>query len=109
VARETGGAVAAVLRLGGKVEHPDAVLKAMKDGQRADGGYGKDDSPASDLESTYRVMRSLHMLKRSPRTWAGCGRSSMPAATTTAATASSRASRRALRDVLYLQYPPLAR
>ena len=65
-ARETGGAVAAVLRLGGKIERPGAVLKAMKDGQRADGGYGKDDSPASDLESTYRVMRSLHMLKAKP-------------------------------------------
>ena len=33
-ARDTGGAVAAVLRLGGKVEHPEAVLKAMKAGQR---------------------------------------------------------------------------
>ena len=66
VARATGGLVAAVLRLGGKVEHTDAVLKAMKDGQRADGGYGQYDSPASDLESTYRVMRSLHMLKAKP-------------------------------------------
>ncbi len=66
VARETGGAVAAVLRLGGKVEHEDAVLKAMKDGQRADGGYGQYDSPASDLESTYRVMRAFHMLKATP-------------------------------------------
>ncbi len=65
-ARETGGAVAAVLRLGGKIEHPDAVLKAMKDGQRADGGFGKYDSPASDFESTYRVMRSFHMLKAKP-------------------------------------------
>ena len=65
-ARETGGAVAAVLRLGGKVEHADAVLHALKDGQRTDGGFGKADSPASDLESMYRVMRAFHMLKAAP-------------------------------------------
>ena len=38
----------------------------MKDGQRADGGFGKADSPSSDLETTYRVMRSFHMLKAAP-------------------------------------------
>ena len=65
-ARETGGAVAAVLRLGGKVENQDGALKAMKSGQRADGGFGKADSPASDLESTYRVLRAFHMLKAAP-------------------------------------------
>jgi hypothetical protein len=65
-ARDAGGAVAAVLRLGGKIEHADAVLKAMKSGQRADGGFGKEDSPASDLETCYRVMRSLHMLNAAP-------------------------------------------
>jgi hypothetical protein len=65
-ARDTGGAVAAVLRLGGKIEHPEAALKAMKSGQRADGGFAKDDSPVSDLETCYRVMRSLHMLKATP-------------------------------------------
>ena len=65
-ARDTGGAVAAVLRLGGKVDHPDAVIKAMKSGQRADGGFGTEDSPSSDLGTSYRVMRSLHMLKSEP-------------------------------------------
>ena len=38
----------------------------MKAGQRADGGFGKADSPASDLETTYRMMRSFHMLKAAP-------------------------------------------
>ncbi len=66
VARATGGAVAAVLRLGGKVEHPDAAIKAMRFGQRADGGFGEQDSPASDLGTSYRVMRSLHMLHSQP-------------------------------------------
>jgi prenyltransferase beta subunit len=65
-ARDTGGAVVVVLRLGGKVEKPEAVLKALKDGQRADGGFGKADTDKSDLESTYRIMRAFHMLKAPP-------------------------------------------
>jgi hypothetical protein len=66
MARDTGGAVAAVLRLGGKVEHKDKVLEALKAGQRDDGGYGKADVKGSDLETTYRVMRAFHMLKDRP-------------------------------------------
>ena len=65
-ARDTGGAVAAVLRLGGKIDHSDAAIKAMRSGQRADGGFGVDNSPASDLGTSYRVMRSFHMLKSQP-------------------------------------------
>jgi hypothetical protein len=66
LARDTGGAVAAVLRLGGKVEHRDKVLETLKAGQRDDGGYGKADAKGSDLETTYRVMRAFHMLKDRP-------------------------------------------
>jgi hypothetical protein len=65
-ARDTGGAVAAVLRLGGKVEQPENVVQALKAGQRPDGGYGKADARGSDLETTYRVARALHMLKEKP-------------------------------------------
>jgi hypothetical protein len=65
-ARDTGGAVVAVLRLGGKVEHRDKVLEALKAGQRDDGGYGKADAKGSDLETTYRVLRAFHMLKDRP-------------------------------------------
>jgi prenyltransferase beta subunit len=65
-ARETGGATVAVLRLGGKVEHPDVVLKALNAGQRPDGGFGKADAKESDLESTYRVLRAYHMMKAKP-------------------------------------------
>jgi hypothetical protein len=65
-ARATGGAVAAVLRLGGKVEHPDNVIRALKEGQRPDGGFGKGGTDRSDLETSYRVTRSLHMLKVIP-------------------------------------------
>lgn len=65
-ARETGGAVVAVLRLGGEVPHKDNVLKTIKAGQRDDGGWGKAGAKASDLESSYRVMRCFHMLKERP-------------------------------------------
>ncbi len=65
-ARDTGSAVAAILRLGGKIDHPDRVIRVMKDGQRADGGFGKEDVETSDLETSYRITRSLHMLKTQP-------------------------------------------
>jgi prenyltransferase beta subunit len=65
-ARDTGGSVVAILRLGGKVEHKDNVLKALKAGQRSDGAFGKDGTDKSDLESSYRVMRAFHMLKEKP-------------------------------------------
>lgn len=66
-ARDTGGAVVAVLRLKGKVAEPKTVLKILKEGQRLNGGYGKADSElASDLETTYRVMRAFVMMKDRP-------------------------------------------
>jgi prenyltransferase beta subunit len=64
-ARMTGGAAAAVLRLGGMVDR-DAVLGALNRGQRPDGGFGKEGTPGSDLETTYRVVRTYHMLQAKP-------------------------------------------
>jgi hypothetical protein len=64
--RATGGAVAAQLRLGDKVADPDAILKALKAGQREDGGFGKADAKTSDLETSYRVVRAFVMLKDRP-------------------------------------------
>ena len=65
-ARATGGAVAAILRLGGKVDR-DNVLAALKKGRRKSGGYGEADAgDASDLATTYRVMRTFMMLKSRP-------------------------------------------
>ncbi len=66
IPRETGGAVALILRLGGKIENREAVLKAMKEGQRKDGAFGKAGAKGSDLETTYRITRSLHMLHEKP-------------------------------------------
>jgi prenyltransferase beta subunit len=66
VARATGGAAAAILRLGGTLDMRDNVVKALKAGQRADGGFGKEEDAGSDLETTYRVMRAFMMLKEKP-------------------------------------------
>lgn len=67
VARDTASSVVTILRLGAKAPQPDVCLKAIRDGQRKNGGWGKaDDAVASDLETTYRVMRCFMMLKAKP-------------------------------------------
>ena len=64
-ARDTGGAAVAVLRMGGTLADPSAVLKALNDGQLKCGGYAKPGAEP-DLESCYRVARAFHMLKAKP-------------------------------------------
>jgi prenyltransferase beta subunit len=66
LARATGGTAVMILRLGGKIENRDAVVQAMRAGQRPDGGFGSADRDGSDLESTYRVVRAFAMLKEKP-------------------------------------------
>ncbi|MCI0703545.1 MAG: terpene cyclase/mutase family protein [Planctomycetia bacterium] len=70
-AREAGSLLAFMLRL-----RPDekfepgnqAVVTApLLSGQRADGGWGKKGEKASDIETTYRVMRALMHLKVKPK------------------------------------------
>jgi prenyltransferase beta subunit len=67
LARDTGGMVACVLRLGGKVKDPEAVVRALDAEQRPDGGFGRADAKTSDLETSYRVTRTYHMLKSKPK------------------------------------------
>lgn len=67
VARDTGGAVCAVLRLGGKADHPGNVLHALNAGQRPDGGFGQAGAEGSDLATSYRIARAFHMLKAKPQ------------------------------------------
>ena len=64
--RDTGGAVACLLRLGGKVKEPKAVTTALDEGQNADGGWCRAKGKGSDLETTYRIMRTYQMLKSKP-------------------------------------------
>jgi prenyltransferase beta subunit len=66
-ARDLASCEVTRLRLGGKLADAEAILKDLKAGQRQNGGYGKkDDASASDLETTYRVMRCFVMLKSKP-------------------------------------------
>jgi dienelactone hydrolase/prenyltransferase beta subunit len=64
-ARATGGAAVALLRMGAELDHKDAILKALRDGQSAEGGWGDGQKPA-DLPSSYRIMRAFFMLKEAP-------------------------------------------
>jgi prenyltransferase beta subunit len=66
VAKATGGMAVTTLRLGGTLENRDAVLRALRAGQRQDGGFGSAEKPESDLASTYQIMRALMMLKEQP-------------------------------------------
>jgi acetyl esterase/lipase len=63
--RDTGGAAVALLRMGVKLDKQDAVIAALRAGQRADGAWSKSDA-GSDLEATYRIMRAFFMLKETP-------------------------------------------
>ncbi len=69
LARDTGGTVAMIVRAGGKIpaEQLPAVTAALQGGQRADGGFGKAGEAASDLETSYRVLRAMHVLKIAPK------------------------------------------
>ncbi|AMV39302.1 family 16 glycoside hydrolase [Planctomyces sp. SH-PL62] len=62
---KAGTVAATVLRTGGSLKNREALIAAMKSGQRDDGGWSKDAGP-SDLGSSYRIMRALYMLKEKP-------------------------------------------
>ena len=54
------------LRLGETLKIDEPVRKLWREDQRNSGGYGKDEAPNADLESSYRVMRGLMMVKEVP-------------------------------------------
>ncbi|HET6572314.1 MAG TPA: prenyltransferase/squalene oxidase repeat-containing protein [Fimbriiglobus sp.] len=70
-ARMLGGFIAMKLRLGvpaaARRQESKLILDIISNGQRDDGGFGDAKAEASDLGSTYRVMRALHLLKEKPR------------------------------------------
>jgi prenyltransferase beta subunit len=68
-ARMTGSCVALILRIGGKMNEAQrkASLNVLFAGQRVEGAFGKADSNTSDLESSYRIVRALHMLNEKPK------------------------------------------
>lgn len=66
-ARNTGSLTALVLRLGFELPAGHNVRGVFDQGQRDDGGWGKKGEKASDIETTYRVMRALMLLKEKPK------------------------------------------
>lgn len=62
---DTGSKVVALLRMGVKVGQIEDVLESLRQGQMPDGGWSKD-GKASDLGSSYRIMRAFFMLKEKP-------------------------------------------
>ncbi len=64
-ARATGSAAVALLRMGVDLEKKDAVIAFLKSAQKADGGWSPDGG-ASNLDSTYRIMRYFFMTKQKP-------------------------------------------
>ncbi len=66
-ARATGSSAAALLRMGMTIEPEPraAILAALRAGQKADGGWGEGEG-ASDLGSSYRIMRAFFMMKEKP-------------------------------------------
>lgn len=66
-ARRIGGAVAGVLRLAPSHQAKDTAIQAITDAQHTDGGWARDANSGPDLETTYRVMRTLHMTKTAPK------------------------------------------
>jgi len=65
-ARIVGSVAAFYLRIEKKVD-PKFVTGFLNGGQCDDGGWGKKGEKASDIETTYRVMRTLMMLKEKPK------------------------------------------
>ena len=66
-ARDTASVAATWLRLGKALPVPSRSWDILKAGQRDDGGWGKKGEKSSDIESTYRVMRALMLLKEKPK------------------------------------------
>jgi prenyltransferase beta subunit len=68
-ARDVGSLVAFQLRLGNQLNEFERTVgdDALGSSQREDGGWGKKGEKASDIETTYRVMRALMLLKGRPK------------------------------------------
>lgn len=69
-ARFIGSYTAFMLRLGlqkGNDSKPAALAAVLDRGQLPDGGWNKEGEKASDVETTYRVMRAYMLLKEKPK------------------------------------------
>jgi hypothetical protein len=66
-AREVASLAVTHLRMGSKPTwRRDELVTLLRKDQRDDGGWARPGAKGSDLETSYRVMRALHMLKARP-------------------------------------------
>jgi dienelactone hydrolase/prenyltransferase beta subunit len=66
---ETGGATAALLRMGVNPDHRDEIVEAIRNGQTLGGAWAKQGSgpfERGDLSTTCRIMRAMFMLGEKP-------------------------------------------
>ena len=95
----TGGAAAAILRLGMPLEHRDAIVKAIKAGQRPEGGWSKDDGPAGPLQQLPDHAGAVHAARAArhrPPARASSPAAARPTAATPSRPTASRQPRRHL-------------
>jgi prenyltransferase beta subunit len=62
-ARFAGSYLAMLLRLERPAPERELLLKMISEGQRSDGGWGKEFAKNSDLETCYRICRALKLAK----------------------------------------------
>lgn len=70
VSRDTASIIAMKLRLGEKLDsfkNAKNLPAIIQNGQWKDGGFGRHGAEKSDLESTYRVMRAMMLMKIKPK------------------------------------------
>ena len=63
---DTGGRAAGLLRIGLEPENRDAIAQALIQAQQADGGWTTKDASASDLGTSYRIVRAMYMMRVRP-------------------------------------------
>jgi hypothetical protein len=69
-ARTLAGSAVGLMRVGmepDKLPRAKQLLPTLLAAQRDDGGFGREKAKGSDLDTTYRVGRAFHMLKKSPK------------------------------------------
>lgn len=66
-ARDMGSLAAFFVRLGKPRALREVAVREIGNGQCEDGGWGKKGEKASDIDSTYRVMRAMYLLKEKPK------------------------------------------
>ena len=63
---DTGGRAAGLLRIGLEPGNREVIAQALIQAQQADGGWTTKEGSASDLGTSYRIVRALYMMNARP-------------------------------------------